>query len=51
MYERNIDTRYMNSPVNINEIYKNEERENMLLSYSADGATKVSSPNRNAEHL
>ena len=44
MYERNIDTRYMNSPINTNEIYKNEERENMLLSYSADGATKVNSP-------
>ena len=44
MYESYIDTRYVNSPVNVNEIYKNEERENMLLSYSVDGATKVSSP-------
>jgi len=26
MYESYIDTRYMNSPVNINEIYKNEEK-------------------------
>ena len=44
MYEWDIDTRYMNSQVNINEIYKTKKRENMLWSYSADGATKVSSP-------
>jgi len=44
------DNDIMNSQVNMTDIH-NEERENMLSIYSADGDTKVNSPQQNAEHV
>ena len=42
------DNDIMNSQVNMTDIH-NEERENMLSNHSADGDTKVNSPQQNAE--